>query len=187
VEAATFQRHLFISCIYVKSNGLFYLDFLPVASTSLYNATGLVECEGYFISGGLGREMRSWLLEYLMRYITAQVEYWYNRWWRPCDTFQFVYPFWKQMTQYVLPLPPGGSLCMSVLPHVRSNFCGLGVCAGTNRPPETSTPPQWAPSIYFSENFWYKGYEFSRLSPPGSTPVHLSSRSSRLIAILSCP
>jgi hypothetical protein len=45
----------------------------------------------------------------------------------------------------------GHSFCISVLPHVRSNFCGLGVVfclkkrvlAGTNRPLETSTLPQY--------------------------------------------
>jgi hypothetical protein len=56
------------------------------------------------------------------------------------------------------------------------------VHVGTNRPPETSTLPQWAPSIYFSEVYFLP----AQPQYPDRV-VHLSRIQHRLIAVLSYP
>jgi hypothetical protein len=92
----------------------------------------------------------------------------------------------------------GGSPCMSVLPPVRSNFCGLGgdFCLKKREqiappPPETSTLPQLAPSIYFSDFFYIKAMNFQSFPAQpqytDATGLYTSPGTSRLMALLSCP
>jgi hypothetical protein len=94
-----------------------------------------------------------------------------------------------------------GSLCMSVLPNVHSNFCSLGggfclkkrVRLGTNRPPKQARSRNRPPAFTFLKYLVIKAMNSRLQGPPlpaqpryPDRVVHLSRIQYRLIAVLSC-